>query len=157
MHTFPSAVCVCVCVCVYVSVCTYHLSGMMLCAMDAAMRSSNSCTGLPAPRRECVPIMKASTNGCIRQQDSEEVGKCLKCAEHFRHTGAVCVYVRVGTLMNLWEKEWEAVVSILFFCHPCLLLLLLSLSVSLSLEKYIHMHWYVCLDMSSGMAHFVEV
>jgi hypothetical protein len=71
-HSLLQCVCVCVCVCVYVWLCTYHLSGMMLCAMDAAMRSSNSCTGLPAPRRECVPIMKASTNGCSKQQDSEE-------------------------------------------------------------------------------------
>jgi hypothetical protein len=43
---------------------SHHLSEMIPCAMDAAMRASNSSTGLPPPKRECVPIMKASICGC---------------------------------------------------------------------------------------------
>jgi hypothetical protein len=54
--------------------------------------------------------MKASTNGCSRQQDSEEWEKCLKCAQHLRHAGAVSF-------------------SSLFAYHPCLLVLSFSLSL----------------------------
>ena len=50
----------------------YQQSGMMLCAMDAAMRGSSSSTGLPAPKRECVPIMKATTNSCARKSAIEQ-------------------------------------------------------------------------------------
>jgi hypothetical protein len=50
----------------------YQLSAMRLCAMDAAIRSSNSRKGLPAPRRECVPIIKASTNGCVTPHVSDK-------------------------------------------------------------------------------------
>jgi hypothetical protein len=40
---------------------THHLSGMMLFAIASTKRASNNSTGLSAPKRGCMPIMKAST------------------------------------------------------------------------------------------------
>ncbi len=43
---------------------TNHLSAWMLLAINAATFASSSNTGLQAPKRGSVPIMKARTNSC---------------------------------------------------------------------------------------------
>ena len=45
---------------------THHVSCMAMCAMEAARLSSNSTTALSAPKRACVPIMKAIMCPCSK-------------------------------------------------------------------------------------------
>jgi hypothetical protein len=74
---------------------------MVFFAINAGIESSNSRTGLPAPRRECVPIMKASNIGCKKKTESEEGNKCLKSAQQFRDAGAVFICVCVWALIRM--------------------------------------------------------
>jgi hypothetical protein len=52
--------------------------------------------------------------------------QCLKCAEHFRHTGAVCVYVCEGTI-NLIDAGKK----------------LLDLYIYIYMYMYIYIYMYV--------------
>jgi hypothetical protein len=111
--------------------------------MDAEMESSRTSTGLPAPRRECVPIMKASTNGCSRQQDSEE-GKTVSemCRALQAYWCCVCLCF-LCTHMNVIRGKIERLR--LLFCLYVIFVSVFSLSLSLSpcLQKnctYVYMH-----------------
>ena len=50
----------------------HHLSAMMMSAIDAATKASNSSTGLSAPKRECVPIIKARTKSCTQGREKHK-------------------------------------------------------------------------------------
>jgi hypothetical protein len=96
MHTFPCIVCVCV-----------HLPSVR----DDALRNGRCHEVIQQPHGAAcsqarVRAHHEGKHKWLQQPaNSEERKKCLKCEEHFKHTGAVCVYVCVGTSMNAMTEK----------------------------------------------------